>query len=99
MADECIICGCSDSKLAQCRDISLYRSAVIRNHKTILEASTESEFPKTPIKYHRNCRAEFTNKRDLQEADKPSDDTASGSVSRRSSRVGNQPTIVAQQFC
>ena len=79
MADECIICGCSDSKLAQCRDISswttLYRSAVIRNHKTILEASTESEFPKTPIKYHRNCRAEFTNKRDLQEADKPSDDT------------------------
>ena len=107
MADECIICGCSDSKLAQWRDISswtsLYRSAVIRNHKTILEASTESEFPKTPIKYHRNCRAEFTNKRDLQEADKPSDDTASGSVSRRSSRDGNQPssTILLDEclFC
>lgn len=70
MADECIICGFSDSNLAQCRDISswatLYRAAVIRNQKRILEASTESELPENPIKYHRNCRAEFTNKRDLQ---------------------------------
>ena len=97
MADECIICGCSDSKLAQCRDISswttLYHAAVIRNHETILAASTESEFPKNPIKYHRNCRAEFTNKRDLenavQDANKLSDDTATGSVLRRSSREGN----------
>ena len=96
MADECIICGCSDSKLAQCRDISswttLYRAAAIRNHKAILEASTESEFPENPIKYHRNCRAEFTNKRDLQVANKPSDDAATGSAPRRSSREGNQPS-------
>ena len=96
MADECIICGCSDSKLAQCRDISswttVYRAAAIRNHKPILEASTESEFPENPIKYHRNCRAEFTNKRDLQVASKPSDDAATGSAPRRSSREGNQPS-------
>ena len=92
MADTCIICGLSDKKLAQCRDISswttLHRAAVIRNHKPILEASTESEFPKNAIKYHRNCRAEFTNKRDLQVADKTpgNDEEASTSAPRRSSR-------------
>lgn len=98
MADECIICGeCSDSKLAQCRDIyswqTLYCAAVIRNHKPILEASTESEFPDNPIKYDRNCRAEFTKKRDLQVASKQSDDvvTATGAP-RRTSRDGNQPS-------
>ncbi len=73
MADKCIICGNLDVKLAQCRDISswvtLYRAAVVRGHKQVLEASTsENEFPVYPIKYHRNCRAEFTNKRDLQVA-------------------------------
>ena len=48
------------------------------SHTIILEASTESEFPQHPIKYHRNCRAEFTNKRDLQVGKKPSDDAATG---------------------
>ena len=76
---------------------TLYRAAVIRNHKPILEASTESEFPENPVKYHRNCRAEFTNKRDLQVANKPSDDAATGNAPtgnapRRSSRDGNQPS-------
>ena len=47
---------------------------------------------KNPIKYHRNCRAEFTNKSDLQVANKPSDDAATGSAPRRSSREGNQPS-------
>ena len=92
--EECIICGCSGLKLAQCKDTSswttLHRAAVIRNHKLILEASTESEFPESTIKYHRNCRAEFTNKRDLQ-TNKPSDDAATGTALRRSSRDGNQP--------
>jgi len=59
-----------------------------------LEASTESEFLENPIKYHRNCRAEFTNKKDLQVANKPSDDAATGSAPRRSSRDGNQPSSV-----
>ena len=96
MADKCIICDCSDSKLAQCRDISswttLHYSAVVRNYKPILEASTESEFPENHIIYLRNCRAEFTNKRDLQVANKPSDDAATRSAPRRSSRDGNQPS-------
>ena len=95
MEEECIICGCSSSKLTQCKDISswstLYRAAVIRNHKSILEASTECEFPESAIKYHRNCRAEFTNKRDLQTNNKPSDDAATGTAPRRSHRDGNQP--------
>jgi len=95
MAEECIICGRSGSKLAQCKDISacttLYRAAVIRNHKPILEASTESEFAGSTIKYHRNWRAEFTNKRDLQTNNKPSDDAATGTAPRRSPRDGNQP--------
>ena len=81
MAEECIICGCSGLKLAQCKDISswttLYRAAVIRNHKLILEASTESEFPERTIKYHRNCQAELTNKRDMH-TNKPYDDAATG---------------------
>ena len=93
MVEECIICGCSGLKLAQCKDISswttLYRAAVIRNHELILEASTESEFPESAIKYHRNCRAELTNKRDLQ-TNKPSDDAA-GTALRRINRDGNQP--------
>ena len=58
--------------------------------QTVLEASTESEFPESTIKYHRNCRAEFTNKRDLQ-TNKPSDDAATGTALRRSNRDGNQP--------
>lgn len=95
-ADECIVCGCSNSKLSQCRDISswttLYRAAVIHNHKTVLKASTESEFTKNPIKYHRNRRAEFTNNRDLQVANKPSDDKATGTAPERSSRDGNPPS-------
>ena len=95
MEEECIICGCSSSKLTQCKDISswatLYHAAIIRNHKSILEASTESEFPKSAFKYHRNCRAEFTNKRDLQTNNKPSDDAATGTAPRRSHRDGNQP--------
>ena len=94
-AEECIICGCSGSKLAQCKGISswttLYCAAVIRNHKPILEASTESEFPESTIKYHRNCRVEFTNKKDLQTNNKPSDDIATRTVPRRSYRNRNQP--------
>ena len=86
---------CSGSKLAQCKDISswttLYRVAVIQNHKPILEASTESKFPDSTIKYHGNCRAEFTNKKDLQTSNKPSDDAATGTAPRRSHRDGNQP--------
>ena len=62
----------------------------IRNHKLILEASTESEFSESTIKYHRNCRAEFTNRRDLQ-TNKPDDDAATGTALRRSNRDGNQP--------
>ena len=66
---------------------------MIRNHKPILEASTESEFPDNPIKYHRNCRAEFTKKRDLQVASKQSDDVLTRtSAPRRTSRDGNQPS-------
>lgn len=42
----------------------LYCAAMIQNHKPVLEASTKSELPANPIKYHRSCRAEFTNKRD-----------------------------------
>ena len=142
MADKCIICGNLDVKLAQCRDISswvtLYRAAVVRGHKQILEASTsenefpcyksfatkscykssvriiytstasvrghkqileastsENEFPVYPIKYHRNCRAEFTNKRDLQVAIKLSDDPATeSSTTRRRSRDGTQSSLV-----
>ena len=101
MAEECIICGCLGSKLAQCKDISswttLYRAAVIRNHKPILEASTESEFPESTIKYHRNCRPEFTNKRDLQANNKPSDDAETGTVPRRSHRDGNQPNTKTRE--
>ena len=95
MAEECIICGCSGSKLAQCKGVSswttLHRTAVIRNHKPILEASTKSEFPESTIKYHRNCRAEFTNKRNLQTNNKPSDDAATGTSPRRNHRDGYQP--------
>ena len=47
MAKKCIICGYTDAKLAQCRDISswitLYNAAVIRNRKPILEASDDQE--------------------------------------------------------
>ena len=84
MAEECIMCPCSDSKLAQCKDIpswtTLYRAYVIRNHKPILEAPPESEFLESIVKYHRNCRAEFANKSDLQ-TKKPSDDAATGTCS------------------
>ena len=85
MAEECIICGFSGSKLAQCKDISswaiLHRAAVIRNHKPNLEAPPESEFLESIIKYHRNCRAEFINNRDLQTNNKPSEDAATGTFS------------------
>ena len=81
----------------------LYRAAMIRNHKPVLEASTKSELPANPIKYHRSCRAEFTNKRDLQVANEPSDDAATGSAPRRSSRERNEvsSTILPDQclFC
>ena len=94
-AEECIICGCSGSKLAQCKDISswttLYRAAVIRNHTPILEAPPESEFLESIIKYHRNCRAEFINKRDLQTNNKPSDDAATGTCIQKNPQIGNQP--------
>ena len=92
---KCIICGCSGSKLAQWKDIyfwtTLYHAAVIRNQKPISEASTESKFAESTIEYHPNCRAEFTNRRDLQANNKPSDDAASGTAPRRSHRDGNQP--------
>ena len=69
MAEECIICCCSGSKLAQCKDISfwaiLYPAAVIWNHKPILEASNESKFPESTIKYHlkvkNDHRSKFSN--------------------------------------
>ena len=81
----------------------LYRAAMIRNHKPVLEASTKSKLPANPIKYHRSCRAEFTNKRDLQVANEPSDDAATGSAPRRSSRERNEvsSTILPDQclFC
>ena len=81
--------------VAHWEDISswttLYRTAVIRNQKPILEASTESEFPESTIKYHRNCRAEFTNRRNLQTNNKASHDAATGTAPRRSPRDGNQP--------
>jgi hypothetical protein len=100
MADKCIICGHSDEKLTQCRDISswitLYRAAVVRGHKTILEALTsENEFPLYPIKYHRNCRAEFTNKRDLQVATTLSDDATTESITLRVKMEHSQ----ARVFC
>lgn len=101
MEDQCIICGCLDSKLAQCRDVSswttLYHAAVIRDHRSILEASSDGEFPENPIKYHRNCRAEFTNKRDLQVTNNElPDDVAIGSANtpRTRSRDGNQQNLV-----
>ena len=106
MAEKCIICECSDSKLAQWRNITswttLYRAAVIRNHKAIVEASTsESDFPEAPVKYHRNCRVEFTNKRDLQAA-KPSQNVETDPP-RRNSRDVSQPnsTVLPEQciFC
>ena len=85
---KCIICGCSGSKLAQWKDIyfwtTLYHAAVIRNQKPISEASTESKFAESTIEYHPNCRAEFTNRRDLQANNKPSDDAATGTAPRRS---------------
>ena len=68
----------------------LYRAVVIRNHKPVLDSLTKSELPANPIKYHRNCRAEFTNKRDLQDANEPSDDAATGSAPMRSSRERNE---------
>ena len=81
----------------------LYRAAMIRNHKPVLEASTKSKLPANPIQYHHSCRAEFTNKRDLQVANEPSDDAATGSAPRRSSRERNEvsSTILPDQclFC
>ena len=54
------------------------------------DAETQTSFgSEHPIKYHRNCRAQFTNKRDLQVGNKPSDDAATGAG--RSKDV-NQPS-------
>ena len=57
------------------------------------QANPSSRFtPSRPsIKYHRNYRAEFTYKRNLQTNNKPSDDTATGTAPRRGHRDGNQP--------
>ena len=93
--EECIRCGCSGSELAQYKDISSGQPYIelplFGITSRFLEASTESKFPESTIKYHRNCRAEFTNKRDLQTNNKPSDDAATGTTPRRSHRDGNQP--------
>ena len=72
---------------------TLYCASDIQNHKPILEASAESEFPESTTKYHCNCRAEFTDKRDLQTNNKPSDNAATGTAPR-SHRDGNQPNSV-----
>ena len=64
----------------------LYRAAVIRNNKPILEASTESE---STIKI-----IAIAELRDLQTNNKPCDDAATGPAPRRSPRDGNQPNSV-----
>ena len=64
---------------------NLYRAAVIRDHKAILELSVgESDFPRRPVKYYRACRSEFTHRRDLHI--KNTETAASDPVPRRSSR-------------
>ena len=89
MTEVCIICNVSGSYLATCRDIKsweiLYRAAVIRDHKAILELSIgESDFPRRPVKYHGACRSEFTHRRDLQV--KNTETATSDPVQGRSSR-------------
>ena len=64
---------------------NLYRAAVIRDHKAILELSVgESDFPRRPVKYHRACRSEFNHRRDLHI--KNTETAASDPVRRRRSR-------------
>ena len=102
MAEVCIICNESGSYLATCRDIksweTLYRAAVIRDHKAILELSVgESDFPRRPVKYHRACRSEFTHRRDLQV--KNTETATSDPVPRRSSRDVTQASSAVLPDC
>ena len=52
MEEECIICSCSGSKLAQCKVISswttLYRAAVIQNHNRFWRLQLKANFTKVP---------------------------------------------------
>lgn len=94
MAEVCIICNNTASNLVTCRDTkswtTLYRAAVLRDHKAILGLSSgENDFPTTPVKYHRSCRSEFTHKRDLQ-AEKSAENNKNDPLSRRSSRDSSQ---------
>ena len=60
-------------------------------------------FAKVPSNIFHSCRAELTNKIDLQTNNQPSDDAATGTVPRRSHRDGNEPNpaILSDQclFC
>lgn len=60
MAEVCIICNNTASNFVTCCDTkswkTLYRVAVLRDHKAILGLSfDENDFPTTPVKYHPSC--------------------------------------------
>lgn len=58
--------------------------------KAILGLSSgQNDFPTTPVKYHRSCRSEFTQKRDLQ-AEKSAENNKNDPLSRGSSRDASQ---------
>ena len=101
MSDVCIIFGCSSTNLTQCKDVNswstLYNAAVIRKHKEILDiCQHEGDFPKTCVKYHQSCRAEFTLKRDLEKlisVENVEDNSA------RSSRDGQSRSVILSDQC
>ena len=71
LMEQCVICSKHANGLSQCHDPEswkrLYHAALIRKHKAILDLSNnEHEFPTTPVNYHRACRKQFVNKKDLQ---------------------------------
>ena len=102
MVEVCIICNGSGFYLAACRDVksweTLYRAAVIRDHKAIIELSVgESDFPRRPVKYHPACRSEFTHRRDLQVRN--TETATSDPVPRRSSRDVTQVSSAVLPDC
>ena len=103
MAEVCIVCNNTHSNLVTCCDTkswaTLYRAAVLRDHKVILRLSSgENDLPRTPVKYHRSCRSEFTHKRDLQ-AEKSAENNKNDPPSRKSSRDASQEQSAVLPDC
>ena len=98
----CVICGKEGVKLSKCRDVKSWNTlcevAEVTARTGILSLSSgKDDFPKTNVMYHRDCRSDFTHKREVKQASNNS--SPQECATSQSQRAKRDRTSTSSIFC